>query len=497
VTHREGDSISDAISHGLTKTEGFRKDTSDMYGVVNGHTFGTNSQKGEVDNRGGALTNVSALTTKSSITNTNTSTETRTQQISFDMTLEAGSCLIPVCRTFVKSLITPWMCRNPNDPDTVTIMTTELQQAVEQTVDQPLVKCIVQVIPCDQQGKIGFTPSKTYRGPANEDKKKFLATGSILNGDDSHFLENGQFRFGFLPGRFGKPSNLAIYYADSDPSENAPKWESGILNVNATRLKLTQDGHIVQEAKGVFGGSDEWVSVWSNQPVNVNFPVGVYGKYGYRLYLTDQGELELIDGAEVMIWSTAKSKNKLGFKYPIEDIRPTTFVTESNAPGQEDPHNSMPSVEILPSSFLEKPSGDNCSTILNVKQAIKSSNGRFTLHLRESGNLVLRDGNRIMWETKTSDLYYSTPPYRALLSDFGHFQVKDSHNIVLWQTEVGGLEKFEVTNSGNLVGYYKNYTNDNKMDVLWSMRWKEVPTALSSGWSVFEHPFVEYDNLFY
>ena len=492
VTQRVGDSISDAVSKGLTKTEGFRKDTSDMYGVVNGHTFGTNSQRGEVDNRGGALNNVTALTTKYAITTTNTTTETRTQQLSLDLNLGPGSCWIPVCRPIVKSLITPWLCRNPQDPDSVTIMTTELQQPVQQSPSQPVVNCIIEAIPCDQQGKIGFTPIKTYRGPANEDSKKFLATGDVLKGDETRFLENAQFAFGFLPGKFGKPSNLAIYYKNSDPSVDPPKWESGIVNVNSTRLWLTKDGHIIQEAQGVFGSSNEWSTVWSNQPVNFNYPVGVFGKYGYRLYLTDQGELELIDGAEVVIWSTLKSKNKLGFKYPIEDIRPTSFVTEQNAPNQEDPHNSLPNVQILPSSFLEKPSGSNCSNVLNVNQAIKSSNGRFTLHLRETGNLVLRDGHRIMWESKTSDIYYSTPPYRALLSDAGYFQVKDSQNVVLWQTEIGALERFEVSNTGNLVGYFRNYTANQKLDIIWSMRWGEIPNALSSGWSVFEHPFVEY-----
>ncbi|KAJ3128293.1 hypothetical protein HK101_005413, partial [Irineochytrium annulatum] len=214
----------------------------------------------------------------------------------------------------------------------------------------------------------------------------------------------------------------------------------------ATRFRITLNGHLVQEALGVYDDNNQgnWTTVWSSIPIHLDHPVGVYGSRGYTLFLQDDGELELLDGANVRIWSSHLSSTKLGFKFPYDSIYPSVIITDANEPKQKDPHNSFPEgISSVATDTLTA----NCSSFLGPNQSIVSANGRFALILRNTGNLLLKDGVRTMWESSTADLWYAVPPYRAGLSTVdGAFRVKDSENNVIWETQAAGGGSLQLNN---------------------------------------------------
>ncbi|KAJ3191577.1 hypothetical protein HK101_007591 [Irineochytrium annulatum] len=284
---------------------------------------------------------------------------------------------------------------------------------------------------------------------------------------------NGEYTLQFNATGLNDPrtsSNLALHHIDT------VKWQTGITNsYSANRLKITLDGHLIQEAKGVYvDDANAWTPVWSSVPIHLDYPVGVYGTSGYILYVQDDGEIELLDGAQVKIWSSTLSKLSLGFKYPVDHLYPSVFRTEPNGPGQIDPHNSLP-----PNiTYFNRTITTDCNSSISQNQAILSPNGRFSLILRETGNLVLKDWERTMWESKTADMWYAQAPYTASFSLRGAFQIKDVMARLLWEAGNAG-DSLGVTSSGDVV------IEDTVGRVIWSLRGDKNVTSSSS---VFSNP---------
>jgi hypothetical protein len=70
---------------------------------------------------------------------------------------------------------------------------------------------------------------------------------------------------------------------------------------------------------------------------------------------------------------------------------------------------------------------------------MKSPNGRFKLILQKSGNMVLKDGIRTMWESMTSDPWFSKAPFKLMLSNRGVLYVTDSWNKVIFSTALENM----------------------------------------------------------
>jgi hypothetical protein len=176
-------------------------------------------------------------------------------------------------------------------------------------------------------------------------------------------------------------------------------------------LRITTDGHLILEGKGVYiNDPNGWTVVWSNQPFGFDYPVGVYGSTGYKLYVQADGEFELLDGASVRIWSSKYSKNRLGYKYPVESIYPSIKPTEGPEPGQIDIYNSLPGPNIkwmgdnLTIPWVPTGNVTTCTySIILSGQGLASPNGRYKLYVDASGNLIMKDGYRSMWQSKTAD----------------------------------------------------------------------------------------------
>jgi lysophospholipase L1-like esterase len=82
---------------------------------------------------------------------------------------------------------------------------------------------------------------------------------------------------------------------------------------------------------------------------------------------------------------------------------------------------------------------------------IFSCDGRFQLYLQGDGNMILYNGNSILW-TATSEGH--SPSVATLLAD-GNFAIFDQNGKIFWQTHTAGLlgQALFVQNDGNLVIY--------------------------------------------
>jgi len=82
---------------------------------------------------------------------------------------------------------------------------------------------------------------------------------------------------------------------------------------------------------------------------------------------------------------------------------------------------------------------------------LPSCNGRFQISLQGDGNLILYDGNTMVWSTQSSG---HTPSVATLLAD-GNFVILDQAGKIFWSTATAGLlgDTLIMQNDGNLVLY--------------------------------------------
>jgi lysophospholipase L1-like esterase len=105
---------------------------------------------------------------------------------------------------------------------------------------------------------------------------------------------------------------------------------------------------------------------------------------------------------------------------------------------------------------------NSCGTLLSGEgmtpdHPIFSCDGRFELYLQDDGNMILYEGNTILW---TSQSEGHTPSVATLLAD-GNFVIEGQNGQIFWQTGTAGLagpaglsgQALIVQNDGNLVLY--------------------------------------------
>ncbi|KAJ3188113.1 hypothetical protein HK101_009196, partial [Irineochytrium annulatum] len=487
---RVGDSVADAYTWGITNITGWARSNTDTYGTSVSHSQGTDTSKGTTDNAGGDLTNSTAATLQTSIETVNSTSVTHTIATTSTIYVPPGQCLVPVCKPDVSSIVTPWLCKADGK---VQIFTTEVQ-TLKTLNAKNNISCTLGFVGCND-------PVVTFS--FNQNRYKINSLTNVLRSDQIHVpgataltSPSGEYTLLFITSTIDNSySNLVYKHLDT------VIWQTGITNLQAppghsgptTRFRITLDGHLVQEAIGVYndGNQSAWTTVWSNVPIHLDRPVGVYGAAGYTLFLQDDGELELLDGANVRIWSSYLSSTKLGFKFPYDSIYPSVNPTDGNEPRQVDPHNSFPDgITSLGTDTLTA----NCSSVLGPNQSIVSTNGRFAFILRDTGNLVLKDGVRTMWESRTADMWYAVPPYRATLSTAdGAFRVKDSKDSVIWETQSAGGRTLRLNNVGNIVIFGDPATaSAGAPSIRWNLR-NETDPSLPIGFNVFKNPLVDCD----
>ncbi|KAJ3188112.1 hypothetical protein HK101_009195 [Irineochytrium annulatum] len=481
--------------HGITNTTGFRRSVTDTYGQSLSHSLGTTTDQGTVDNRGGDIQSSSQATKSIYLSQINDTSTTNFIATTTTVYIQPGTCGIPVCMPNVMSVVTPWLCKNGIQGQ-VDIYASEIQHLMPYGTGGPNISCTVAILGCNDpilsfirnENKYIYEPfqagvltrnmkSDGYLAPAGN----FFFTGSYVGLRST----NGEYvlKFNDSGADLGlSNSNLYLLHFDT------VVWQTGITNTyTANRFSITADGHLIQEAQGVYVNDlDAWSVVWSSLPIHLDYPVGVYGRDGYTLYLQNNGELELLDGAQAKIWSSKLSNLSLGFKYPVNSLWPSVYATEPNAIRQSDPHNApAPNLTYLAPGAPVTRSCDGPP--LSQDTAIVSPNGRFTLALRRTGNLVLKDRGRTMWESGTADLWYAAPPYAASFSAQGGFQVRDAGSHVLWETAAPGSERssaLQVTDDGDVAVVAADGS------VVWSLRGDGgAPTV----WTISRQPYRQCD----
>ncbi|KAJ3148317.1 hypothetical protein HDU86_007499 [Geranomyces michiganensis] len=501
---RYGDTVSDAWTDGRTETSGWNIGQTDANGGSVSHSVGTTSTRGITDSNGRERhTETGRQGTTGNETRTEeTVTISRSDQVSQEF--PAGTCLYSACLPQVRSTVIPWGCRG-SKPDEIKILTSEVQQ-IQMNNGKPI--CNDALMPCNG-GSGAFTLFDDDLGFGSTiDGTNVLRVNRNLNVPKAPMepmlvSRNMRYKAVFLPGTDPLSTGSSFAILDGD----TVIWQTGLRNLGGpapgddpsatmeTRIRVTTDGHLVQEARNILiknRNNGDWITVWSSVPRHLNYTVGVYGEVGYALVLQDDGKLVLRDGVGARIWSSSPSEctNAWGYKYPLELRFPLAYSDpEPNFPGQIDPHNEIPASITWIGAGM---SSDACDKGLQQNQGFRSKNKRFSIYLTSQGNLVLKDWTRTMWESKTANMWFTEPSskYNMILSDLGQLVIRDHKKRAVWQT-YNNIDIFSapyffmVLDEGDAV-----ITNGNG-----SFIWSAQPTPIFGGWE--EKPLINNLQVYY
>ncbi|KAJ3035676.1 hypothetical protein HDV00_003563 [Rhizophlyctis rosea] len=491
TTSTRSDSISDAVTNSHTTEYGFSNTESDTVGNSKSKTFGStntysssNTKSNEIQN---TIANAQAVDqgTVQSIDQSSSVTQ------HFGFTVPINSCRIPVISTRIQSVAIPWACKDPATNETVVVATD-----VYPTYDKGLP--IVSVIPCSSK-------LIEFRVDNDQFNQRNAQSGGTTNRDT---LASGQVLTAgsFLTSRSGSHT-LTMDTTGALIFRQYTKvlWtsETDYLTGYSPQARITDQGHLVIEAKGFFNkvrtNDTQFIIMWSTQPMNQQFQVGIYGGTGYSLvveedtsalFLNQNGvpDLVLYDSKAVPIWQAlnTKYKNRYGYKHPFDYELPTNVITKPNRQYQNDPHNAIdPAITLFTNTSTLTSRDASCGAKIAQNTGIVSPNGRFKVILDGTGNMLVKDGTRTMWSPRTANMWYATPPYTMQLSSVGELFISDSKGWNTFRT----ANIFVNTTSGP---YTLNMTDSGRLSILDNKKfevWTAWPLAMTNttlfGWMTF------------
>lgn len=160
-------------------------------------------------------------------------------------------------------------------------------------------------------------------------------------------------------------------------------------------------------------------------------------------------------------------------------------------PPEENNHNSINS-SINRTDFTSFKSMDtyNGCTRLNSNEAIVSENERFKLILENSGNLIIKDDVRTMWESVSGFIPHTIRPYYLHLTPMCQLRITSKNEFVVWksvgQSEVGGCYiDFDDLNEGRLV------VRDGNHDEVW----QSWPTKNNNLGKTYFKTYLNFNNI--
>ena len=188
------------------------------------------------------------------------------------------------------------------------------------------------------------------------------------------------------------------------------------------RIRINRKGHLVEEVKGssLFAKNDyrqnDWIPVWSSAPINHNVTIGIshYSGNSYALVMSNKGFLNMYDAVGALIWCTQDSacKHNKGYKFPEIYLMPLKIKTKEDS---KDKHNKIDNkIKFLdrnPPVLMSLEHNRSCDAIQS-HFGIQSKNKQFKLILEDSGNLIVKDGHRTMWESCSAHMPYAVGPYK-------------------------------------------------------------------------------------
>ncbi|KAJ3148151.1 hypothetical protein HDU86_007574 [Geranomyces michiganensis] len=493
VDSRRSDSVSDALMTSRTTENGWSNSESDTVGNSHSKMIGYTNTYSETNTKGAEMSkSMQDMQAVDRGQEQGINVQQSFEQ-SFDFNMKYGDCQLPVISPLVFALQVPWACKDDDNktiivPSDITAAAKERDRFVAGTIS-----CSVR----DYFFKIqndGFNKRSPTQSPVDT-----LASGQVMvPGGNGLTSKSQEYNL-----KLDKNGNLALRHFNEEP----PIWQTGSLNLvnNNPRLRINDKGHLVIEAQNMFNKLgyrvNDYVPVWSTVPSHLNFTVGIKGR-GYSLVLQENTrdiynapdddstpDLVLYDGKGAAIWmaTNAKYKNHYGYKYPEDYMMPTDVVTAPNEPYQIDPHNSIAStVKLLPTDSLGSVN-EQCSNQILADTGIISPNGRFKVILQPTGNLIIKDGTRTMWQTYTADMWFARPPYKLQINRVGELYIKDGDNRRVWQSS----NMYYETTSGPYVakildeGRFAVYGAADNM--IWNM-WYTSTTANTTRYGRYESP---------
>lgn len=468
--------------HQTNREDNFSKQTQDLTtetrGTSDSHTSTTGGSESDTNSRmttKGVEVSVSSdwslakgTENGSGTSNTSTSTNVLTTGFTYTYPIAPGDCYKAACFPNSEMFILPFVCA---DVDTQTAERTFASVAKLEQTNKEIGCFAIGLITCDEASTDNL-PFVTYdriiRGITD---KNSLKVGRVLDSSSGLVSNNGQYT-----AVVENNGNFIIWKG------TVKVWESGatpfvfISGVNnyKHRVRINARGHLVIESANIWSKvkpaykPNTFVETWSTQNIFNNVTVGSprTGESAadeYVLVLDDNGRLALYDAAYVKLWCTfenalTKCANSKGFKYQEEYLVPTDFPTpDPGLGGDKDPHNTIldnPTLLTNKSSIVSQ--DVSCTDSLKSGNGLVSPNGRFKVILDTSGNLLIKDGTRTMWNAYTADFDNSVGPYKLTLTNEGDLAIIDNSQRWIWYAKntvnrLSGPYKASITDEGKFV----------------------------------------------
>jgi len=524
VSNGKSDAKTD--SHSSSSTTDNHASDSISYSLSYAKTVnkGKNIQNGSAETTGSSYTVNDQFTSdeSTSITNnlndeisdSNTNTAESSNQTSFTVSVsskqgyfvEPGGCKILVCYPFVVSAAVPYECIEENGE--LKRVHTEMMFIDNSTLLDGKLTCTQSLINCEDKNKGNIfliNDMELVQALRNTESNAKLEYGMRFESNISRDLilmvsDNTWYQLVLL-----SDGNLAVKRYDEIMWETAMNFFTNFT----TRIRINEKGHLIQETQNLFTNTypdyriGEWITVWSSAPINHNVTIGTAFDNGksYVLVLSDTGVLNLYDSVGALIWCTDKDCNhRFGYTFPEVYLLPIlSKESDFSTPFEENSHNSISltfqNVDNVVGKIYSM-SAELCTGLPSNKAIVVSPNLRYKMYLEETGNLIIKDGTRTMWESVSGNMPYAVGPYELLLAPRGNFLIRSKNGYVIWMSllknnTVDSNYSLELQDDGRLV-----VLDENNVEI-----WESSP--LSNGitfYRPFEYRFVpchgkSYENI--
>ena len=470
--NRASDSISLTKSYAQTLNKGKseQKGTSES----TGRSYNVNDQftSDESTSVGSNLNEETSAQSTSNIETSNQTSFTVSVSSRQGYTVEPGGCKILVCFLFVVSAAVPYDCIDENKE--LKRVHTEMMLIDSSTMLEGNLTCAQSLIDCQDKKKANiFLNYNTEFIQALREANSFVHFdyGMEFYSNTSHDLvvmtsDNSWFQLVLFA-----DGNLAVM------RHQKVMWqtEMSFFADYTTRIRINEKGHLIQESRDLFINTHaqyrqgEWIQVWSSAPINHNVTIGIPFNEGnsYVLVLSDTGILHMYDSVGALIWCTdVDCQHRFGYKFPEVYLVPIlSNQSDFSTPYEENNHNSI-SRSVKRATIYsdanstiylnEQLSMDMSCKGLDVNKAILSPNKRYAMYLEESGNLVVKDGTRTMWESVSAHIEFALAPYQLLLTPTGFLIIRSKNGYMVWTSVLKNepyksVYKLKLLDEGRLV----------------------------------------------
>ena len=439
---------SDSISLSLSAAKSYGKAKSKQDSTSESSGFSYNINDGFSSNNETSISNNFNQEDSISISS---NTEKRSEK-SYTMSVSAnqvyyirpGECKILVCFPFVISAAIPYECIDESDNGEFKKVHTEMMLIDNSTTLDGNLTCAQSLIDCKNKNKANFfiNNNMNFLMPDLTDSYSRLEFGKEIYSNtqnDSVIMISNSMRFQLV---LFKEGNLAI----KRYRETLWQSEMNFFNDSKTRIRINEKGHLIQEmqAKNLFANEipnyeqQDWITIWSSAPINHNVTIGTpYDADGnsYVLVLSDSGVLNLYDAVGALIWCTDEDcQHRFGYKFPEVYLVPIISKSaEFFTPVEDNNHSSINRL-VKKTDFEYIVSLNKRCSGLSSNKAILSPNKRFKLILEDSGNLIIKDGARTMWESLSGYIEHGISPYKLLLTPTCNLIIVSKNGYLIWMS---------------------------------------------------------------